>query len=64
MKEFQRKEIIDKLTNNLVESIICNTCPDDSLCLEILVRYGHKGFENFTDEELIESYKEIFGARL
>ena len=59
-----RQNAINQLTNNVVQSILINSCEDDPIHLDTLVRYGHKGFHNFTNKELEEEYKEVFNKEI
>ena len=51
---FDRFEAIDELINNDMNTIE----NDDGWYLSMLLRSGHKGYENYTDEELMQELTE------
>ena len=59
-----RKTIIDKIVINNIQSILDGTCEDDTLLLDYVLRYGFKGYNNFTNNELTQEYFDIFGEKI
>jgi len=55
LDEDRRQAIIDGLVSNFIDT--CN----DSESLHEVARSGHKGFNDYTDEELIEEAGVVFG---
>jgi hypothetical protein len=51
----QRKELITKLCSDWIFSV-----REDSRFIWDIARLGHKGFENYTDEELLADHREAF----
>lgn len=49
-----REDIIEKLIDNIADAL-----EGGGFSISTLLKLGHKGFNNFTDEELIEEYKQI-----
>ena len=56
-----RQEIIDKLVDNDINTIISEHERGDDSYVASIFEYGMKGYANFTDEELVIEYCEIFG---
>lgn len=56
----KRQEIIDKLVDNDINTIISEHERGDNSYVSSIFEYGMKGYVNFTDEELVIEYKEIF----
>ena len=59
--ELTRQEIIDKLVDNDIDTIIQSNAIGDNSYVASIFEYGMKGYANFSDEELIIEYCEIFG---
>lgn len=59
--ELTRQEIIDKLVDNDIDTIIQSNAIGDNSYVASIFEYGMKGYANFSDEELIIEYREIFG---
>lgn len=57
----KRQEIIDRLVDNDINTIISEHERGDDSYVASIFEYGMKGYANFTDEELIIEYCEIFG---
>jgi hypothetical protein len=55
-----RQEIIDRLVDNDINTIIREHNVGDNSYVAHIFEYGMKGYANFTDEELVIEYKEIF----
>lgn len=49
-----REDIIEKLIDSIADAL-----EGGGFSISTLLKFGHKGFNNFTDEELIEEYKQI-----
>lgn len=56
----KRQEIIDRLVDNDINTIISEHERGDNSYVASIFEYGMKGYANFTDEELVIEYKEIF----
>jgi Zn finger protein HypA/HybF involved in hydrogenase expression len=56
----KRQEIIDRLVDNDINTIISEHERGDDSYVASIFEYGMKGYANFTDEELVIEYKEIF----
>ena len=59
--ELTRQEIIDKLVDNDIDTIIQSNAIGDNSYVASIFEYGMKGYANFDDKELIIEYCEIFG---
>lgn len=59
--ELTRREIIDKLVDNDINTIISEHERGDDSYVASIFEYGMKGYANFSNEELIIEYCEIFG---
>lgn len=57
----KRQEIINKLVDNDINTIISEHEQGDDSYVASIFEYGMKGYANFTDEELVIEYCEIFG---
>jgi hypothetical protein len=60
----KRQEIIDKLVDNDINTIIQEHERGDDSYVASIFEYGMKGYANFTDEELVSEYLEIFGEKV
>jgi len=56
-----KSEIIDSIIDNDIDNIVESHGWDDHSYIADLLRDGMKGYENFTDQELIDEYNERFG---
>lgn len=56
----KRQEIIDRLVDNDINTIISEHERGDDSYVAHIFEYGMKGYTNFTDQELVIEYKEIF----
>jgi hypothetical protein len=56
----KRQEIIDKLVQNDIDTIIQSNAEGDDSYVASIFEYGMKGYANFTNEELVIEHKEIF----
>lgn len=60
MKEVNREFAIDKLIDNEIDSIRQLLFYNDASYIADIFREGHKGYANFTNEELeIELYEQL-----
>lgn len=55
-----RQEAIAELSQDLFDSIAEDPHSLDTFILEI-IEFGHKGFTQYTNEELIEAFVDRFG---
>lgn len=53
MEEEKREEMIEKLVQYQID------CSIDSMFYDVLVE-GFKGYENYSDKELQEEYRDVF----
>jgi hypothetical protein len=60
----KKQEIIDRLVNNDINTIIQEHERGDDSYVASIFEYGMKGYANFTDEELITEYMEIFNEEV
>jgi len=63
-KTLKNEQVIEELTKNHIDSITANSCEDDTWYLDQILRYGFKGFNNFSNEELEQEYSEIFNEEI
>jgi len=59
MTNEQREKLIDALTEHEINDIKDCFSYDDEEYLDSILRFGHKGFNNFTDKELRDECKEL-----
>ena len=55
MKTLTRFEAISEITSSRID-----TCMSDTFYLPSILEDGHKGFNNYSKEELIEEYRNEF----
>ena len=63
-RTISRDEVIDELVNNNVDTIKSSLENNDIEYLDNLLRFGHTGFVQNTDEELEQEYAGIFGEEI
>lgn len=59
-KIFKRDELIELLINNYIDTIQKDNTAGDASILYSYLDTGFKGFSNYTNDELIQEYKELF----
>ena len=56
----KRQDVINRLVDNDINTIIHSHNVGDDSYVASIFEYGMKGYANFTDEELVIEYREIF----
>jgi len=54
----RRHEMIEMLVDNDIDSIMADASQNDLLVLAEILCTGFKGYENFTDDELVQEMNE------
>lgn len=64
MKTMVRDEVIEELTNNMINTIKTGIEQDDLYWTSQLIRNGHKGFVSYSNEDLSQEYRDIYGEEV
>ena len=59
-KEMTREQLIEVLINNYIDTIQCDNEQCDQSILYSYLDNGFKGFSNYTNDELIQEYTELY----
>jgi hypothetical protein len=59
-KEMTREQLIEVLINNYIDTIQCDNEQGDQSILYSYLDNGFKGFSNYTNDELIQEYTELY----
>jgi len=60
----KREDVISKLIDAEIDSIMSDNASGDQSVIASILEYGFKGYDNYTDKELVSEYQEVFGVKI